>query len=101
MDMGKVVGIMEGFFYWFEFCDLEKELDVGFDVVIDFDFIVGSRVNFEIVIKEFYCFYFKFVIEVFFFEVMDEVIKVVLEGYIFDLRYNIFDCFNNKGKKFY
>ncbi|KAK4663035.1 tRNA ligase [Podospora pseudopauciseta] len=98
-DMGKVVGIMEGFLHRFEPCDPEKEPDAGFDAVIDLDPTVGSRANLEIVIKELHRLYPKLVTEVPPPDAMDEAIKAALEGYTPDLRHNIPDRSNNKGKK--
>ncbi|KAK4035126.1 fungal tRNA ligase phosphodiesterase domain-containing protein [Parachaetomium inaequale] len=90
-DMGKVVGIMEGFIQRFESCNPEREPDAGFDAVIDLDPTAGSRENLEIVIKELHRQYPSFVKEIPSAEDMDLAIQAALDGYKPDLRHNIPD----------
>jgi tRNA ligase len=98
-DMGKVIGIMEGFIQRFEPCDLEKEPDAGFDAVIDLDPTAGSRANLEIVIKELHRRYPNFVKEIPSAEDMDTAIQAAMDGYKPDLRHTIPDRSRNDNKK--
>ncbi|KAK4126029.1 tRNA ligase [Parathielavia appendiculata] len=98
-DMGKVVGIMEGFIKRFEHCDIEKEPDAGFDAVIDLDPTAGSRENLEIVVKELHRQYPNFVKEIPSAEDMDKAIQAALDGYKPDMRHIIPDRSRNDSKK--
>ncbi|KAL2200727.1 fungal tRNA ligase phosphodiesterase domain-containing protein [Corynascus similis CBS 632.67] len=98
-DMGKVVGIMEGFIHRFEACDPEQEPDAGFDAIIDLDPTAGSRENLEIVIKELHRQFPNFLKKVPSAEDMDLAIQKALEGYKPALRHNIPDRPKNESKK--
>ncbi|KAK4103473.1 hypothetical protein N658DRAFT_493953 [Parathielavia hyrcaniae] len=98
-EMGKVVGIMEGFIKRFEACDVEREPDAGFDAVIDLDPTAGSRENLEIAVKELRRLYPNFVKEMPSAEDMDAALQAALEGYKPDLRHIIPDRSRNDNNK--
>ncbi|KAL3961555.1 hypothetical protein ACCO45_003078 [Purpureocillium lilacinum] len=97
-DKNKYLGIMEGFINRFERCSPHSRPDDGFDVIIDLDPAVGSRMNLETVVKQLQRYFPNLVKETPSSEQLDAAIEAAI-GYKPDFKHELPDRTNGGSKK--
>ncbi|KAI1819896.1 tRNA ligase [Xylaria intraflava] len=98
-DQRKVTGIMDSFMNRFQPCNPESSPDDGFDLIIDLDPTLESRVNVEKVVIEFRKRYPSLIPNMPSAEDMDAAVKAAIEEYSPSMRHTIPDRTSKQGPK--